>query len=111
MNKTANYQFTIAIPVFNEEGNLKALEEALAAYLPTCPMKACVLLVDDCSTDSSLEMIRAMCSRHENFFYVCHSRRLGCSGAMKTAIDAIQSQYMGYTDADLHTENVHYEKY
>jgi len=103
MNKTANYQFTIAIPVFNEEGNLKALEEALAAYLPTCPMKACVLLVDDCSTDSSLEMIRAMCSRHENFFYVCHSRRLGCSGAMKTAIDAIQSQYMGYTDTDLQT--------
>ena len=103
MNKTANYQFTIAIPVFNEEDNLKALEEALAAYLPTCPMKACVLLVNDCSTDSSLEMIRAMCSRHENFFYVCHSRRLGCSGAMKTAIDAIQSQYMGYTDADLQT--------
>ena len=103
MNKTGNYQFTIAIPVFNEEDNLKALEEALAAYLPTCPMKACVLLVNDCSTDSSLEMIRAMCSRHENFFYVCHSRRLGCSGAMKTAIDAIQSQYMGYTDADLQT--------
>ena len=24
MNKTANYQFTIAIPVFNEEGNLNS---------------------------------------------------------------------------------------
>ena len=103
MNRTAEYQLTIAIPVYNEEGNLLALEEALAAYLPKCLMKACVLLVNDCSTDSSLEMIRAMCSRHENFFYVCHSRRLGCSGAMKTAIDAIQSQYMGYTDADLQT--------
>lgn len=103
MNQTAAYQLTIAIPVYNEEGNLLALEEALAAYLPKCLMKACVLLVDDCSTDSSLKMIKEICSRHSDFFYICHTRRLGCSGAMKTAIDAIESEYMAYTDADLQT--------
>lgn len=103
MNRTAQYQLTIAIPVFNEEGNLLALEEALAAYLPKCLMKACVLLVNDCSTDSSLKMIKDICSRHGDFFYICHTRRLGCSGAMKTAIDAIESEYLAYTDADLQT--------
>lgn len=103
MNLTAEYQLTIAIPVYNEEGNLPALEEAFAAYLPKCLMKACVLLVDDCSTDSSREMIKAMCGRHAGFFYIFHTRRLGCSGAMKTAIDAIESEYMAYTDADLQT--------
>ena len=103
MNRTADYQFTIAIPVYNEEGNLPALEEALAAYLPKCLMKACVLFIDDCSTDSSPKMIRDICSRRSDFFYIRHTRRLGCSGAMKTAIDAIESDYMGYTDADLQT--------
>ena len=103
MNRTAEYQLTIAIPVYNEEGNLLALEEALAAYLPKCLMKACVLLVNDCSTDGSLEMIKAICGRHSDFFYICHTRRLGCSGAMKTAIDSIESEYMAYTDADLQT--------
>ena len=92
MNQTAAYQLTIAIPVYNEEGNLLALEEAFAAYLPKCLMKACVLLVDDCSTDSSLKMIKEICSRHSDFFYICHTRRLGCSGALKTAIDAIESE-------------------
>ncbi len=108
MNRTAEYQLTIAIPVFNEEGNLLALEEALAAYLPKCLMKACVLLVNDCSTDGSLEMIKAICGRHSNFFYICHTRRLGCSGAMKTAIDSIESEYMAYTDADLQTVPVEF---
>lgn len=108
MNRTAEYQLTIAIPVFNEEGNLLALEEALAAYLPKCLMKACVLLVNDCSTDGSLEMIKAICGRHSDFFYICHTRRLGCSGAMKTAIDSIESEYMAYTDADLQTVPVEF---
>ena len=103
MNKTANYQFTIAIPVYNEQDNLAALEAALADYLPKCLMKACVLLIDDCSTDSSLEMIRDICARRSNFFYIAHTRRLGCSGAMKTAFDTIESDYIGYTDADLQT--------
>ena len=103
MNRTATYQLTIAIPVFNEEGNLRALEDALADYLPKCLMKACVLFVNDCSTDGSLDMIRDICERRSDFFYISHTRRLGCSGAMKTAIDAIDSDYMAYTDADLQT--------
>lgn len=103
MNKTADYQFTIAIPVYNEQENLAALETALADYLPKCLMKACVLLIDDCSSDNSLAMMRDMCARHGDFFYIAHTRRLGCSGAMKTAFDAIESDYIGYTDADLQT--------
>ncbi len=103
MNKTSQYQFTIVIPVYNEEGNMKALEERLAAYLPTCPMKACVLFVNDCSTDSTKEMIDDICSRRSDFFYIDHTRNLGCSGVMKTAFGLVESEYIGYTDADLQT--------
>lgn len=34
MNKTANYSLTIVIPVYNEEDNIKRLQEVVGAYLP-----------------------------------------------------------------------------
>ena len=33
MNDTRNYQLTIIIPVFNEEDNMKRVEEKLAAFV------------------------------------------------------------------------------
>ncbi|MBP5505936.1 MAG: glycosyltransferase family 2 protein [Bacteroidales bacterium] len=103
MNKTADYQFTITVPVYNEAESLAALEACLAEFLPRCIMKACVLLVNDCSTDSSLELIKDICARRPDFYYVSHPRRLGLSGALKTAFDAAESDYIGYIDADLQT--------
>ena len=38
MNKTANYSLTIVIPVYNEEDNIKRLQEVVGAYLPACPV-------------------------------------------------------------------------
>ena len=34
MNKTADYQFTIVVPVYNEVDNIFALERELSAFLP-----------------------------------------------------------------------------
>jgi len=47
MNKTAQYRFTIVVPVYNEEDNMQALEERLSAYLPTALYPTCVLFVND----------------------------------------------------------------
>ena len=58
MNKTAEYRFTIIVPVYNEEDNVYTLEERLTAFLPECREKACVLFVNDGSTDASGERIR-----------------------------------------------------
>ena len=58
MNATAAYELTIIVPVYNEQEGLPALEERLAAYLPKCPVKACVLLINDGSTDRSGEVCR-----------------------------------------------------
>ena len=51
MNKTANYSLTIVIPVYNEEDNIKRLQEVVGAYLPACPVPACALFVNDGSKD------------------------------------------------------------
>lgn len=68
MNKTKNYELTILIPVYNEEGNISALEDRLSVFLPSARRTACVLFIDDGSTDESLGRIREICRRHTDFF-------------------------------------------
>ena len=103
MNKTSSYQLTIIIPVYNEEDNIAALEQRLGGYLPTANRKACVMFVNDGSKDSSLERIKDVCSRHDDFFYLSLKRNGGLSAAMKAGIDATESPLVGYMDADLQT--------
>ncbi len=103
MNKTSNYQFTIVVPVYNEEDNIYALEEKLSAFLPQSIYKTCVLFVNDGSTDKSRERIVEICQRNKDFFYIDLAQNSGLSAAMKAGIDTAQSLYVGYMDADLQT--------
>ena len=103
MNATADYQLTIIVPVYNEREGLPALEERLAAYLPKCPVKACILFVNDGSTDGSAAGILEACSRHTDFFYLEFDRNHGLSTALKAGFDAAESELCGYIDADLQT--------
>ena len=103
MNKTAGYRFTIIVPVFNEEDNMYTLEKRLSAFLPECRGKACVLFVNDGSTDASAERIREVCSRNPDLFHIGFVRNAGLSAALKAGIDYTESEYLGYMDADLQT--------
>lgn len=103
MNKTADYRLTIIVPVFNEEDNMAALEERLAAYLPKAASKTCVLFVNDGSRDNSLQLIREACRRNPDFFYISLAQNSGLSAAMKAGIDVTESPLTGYMDADLQT--------
>lgn len=103
MNKTTNYDFTIVVPVYNEADNLDRVEKALSEYLPKAAVKTCVLLVNDGSKDQSLAMIKSICNRQEDFFYISSDANHGLSTAMKAGINATESLYMGYIDSDLQT--------
>lgn len=103
MNTTANYDLTIAVPVYNEEDNMERLERELSAFLPKARVKSCVLFVNDGSKDASLERIKEICERNPHFYYISSDKNHGLSTAMKAAIDTIQSRLTGYIDADLQT--------
>lgn len=104
MNNTSNYKITIIVPVFNEEDNMQALEQRLLAWLPSSPIKTCILFIDDGSTDASLSRIREICDRNPDFFYIAFRQNFGLSAAIKAGIDAAQSEFVGYIDADLQTD-------
>ena len=103
MNKTAAYRFTIVVPVYNEEDNMGALEKTLNEFLPHSLYPACVLFVDDGSTDRSKQLMTDICRRNKDFYFISLQKNGGLSGAMKAGIDAAESDYVGYMDADLQT--------
>lgn len=104
MNSTAKYKLTIIVPVYNEEDNMEALEKRLGDYLPHALVKACVLFVNDGSKDRSLELIKQVCQRNSDFYYISLGKNSGLSAAMKAGIDVAESEYVGYIDADLQTD-------
>ncbi len=104
MNSTGYYDFTIIVPIYNEEDNMEALEQRLGTFLPRCREKACVLFVDDGSTDSSLEGLKGICARNPDMYYLSFQRNAGLSAAIKAGIDYCESKYCGYMDADLQTD-------
>ena len=103
MNKTQEYELTVVVPVYNEVESLPRVERAMREWLPTSPIKACVLMVNDGSKDGSLELMREICARNESMFYISLAKNGGLSAAMKAGIDATHSRYVGYIDADLQT--------
>ena len=103
MNKTKEYELTVVVPVYNEVESLPRVERAMREWLPTSPVKACVLMVNDGSKDGSLELMREICARNEAMFYISLAKNGGLSAAMKAGIDATHSRYVGYIDADLQT--------
>lgn len=119
MNKTAQYRLTIVVPVYDEQENMAALEAILQKYLPVAGgdegegegereggggrWRACALFVNDGSRDQSPVLIREMCARNPDFFYLDLARNGGLSAAMKAGIDAAGSEWVGYMDADLQT--------
>lgn len=103
MNKTQEYELTVVVPVYNEVESLPRVERAMREWLPTSPVKACVLMINDGSKDGSLELMREICARNEAMYYISLAKNGGLSAAMKAGIDATHSRYVGYIDADLQT--------
>lgn len=103
MNKSANYKLTIIVPVYNEEGNIRRLEAELTHFLQISKISACVLFVNDGSTDGSKSLMEQVCTKNKDFFFLNLEKNGGLSAAMKAGIDNTYSDYVGYIDADLQT--------
>lgn len=103
MNKTAEYKFTIIVPVYNEKDNLHRVESEIAEWLPKSTMKSCVLFVNDGSSDGSLDIIEDICLRNQDFYHISFAKNCGLSAAIKAGIDYTFSEFVGYIDADLQT--------
>lgn len=98
-----NYDFTIIVPVYNEEGNLERVEKELLDYLRIASRPTCILFVNDGSTDQSQLLIEGICNRNKAFSYISFKENNGLSAAIKAGFDYVDTPLLGYIDSDLQT--------
>lgn len=104
------YNFTIIVPVYNEEDNLNRVEKELLAYTNMAIKKTAILFVNDGSTDKSQAMIESICAKNEAFGYISFKKNKGLSAAIKAGFDHVSTDLVGYIDSDLQTSPEDFNK-
>ena len=103
MNPNEHIQPTtlsVVIPCYNEEKTLQTCLERLLA-IGDAYLKLEVVFVDDCSTDNSLAIAKAMARKHPEMIIVQHSRNMGKGAALKTGFEHASYAIVAVQDADL----------
>lgn len=100
-----NKTLSIIIPCFNEE---KTLEKILFKILDQKFIKKQILIVDDCSTDSSREIIL----KNKKYFdkYIFHKKNYGKGACIISAQNYINGDVVLIQDADLEYDPNDYKK-
>jgi len=91
---------TAILPIFNEE---KTVAKVLSVLLKSKSLNK-IIVVDDASTDNSLNIIKNF---HSDKLKIIHlEKNLGKSGAVKIAVKSATADILFFCDGDLHNFSV-----
>ena len=91
-------KLSIIIPCFNEE---KTLSKLIAKVLQFNLVEKEILIVDDCSTDTSREIIKNLASQNNEIKYFFLEKNLGKGGALRKGFGEASGDLILIQDADL----------
>lgn len=92
-------KLSIAIPCYNEEGNVKRIPEELMPILEKTGYDFEVIFIDDGSTDGTVNEVNSLGDNHIKL--VSHGSNKGLGEAVKTAIKESAGDLLILLDADL----------
>jgi glycosyltransferase involved in cell wall biosynthesis len=92
---------SVVIPVFNEQETLPTLYERLTAVLAEVGLSYEVILVDDGSTDRSLDLLRQLHAQDPRVKFVRLARNFGHQAALTAGLAHAGGQAAIVMDADL----------
>jgi glycosyltransferase involved in cell wall biosynthesis len=95
---------SIVIPVYNEHANVDALVEQLSQVLDRSPRPVEVLLIDDGSTDGTVEKLLEIPQRDPRFRIIIFRRNFGQTAAMSAGFDYAQGDVIVAMDGDLQND-------
>ncbi len=88
-------KLTIIIPCYNEKYTIKKLVEKIISL----NLSKQIIIVDDCSMDGSLEIIKSFEEKVDQIIY--HKKNMGKGAAIKSSFDYIIGDFVVIQDADL----------
>ena len=90
-------QFSVVIPTFNSAGFVEECVESIFAQGRT---DVEVIVVDDCSTDSTREIVLGLQERHGNLSLLRTGRNGGPGLARNAGIEAARGRWVLFVDSD-----------
>jgi polyisoprenyl-phosphate glycosyltransferase len=94
-------KYSIVIPLYNEEGILPRLVERLQQTMSEFDGPAEVVMVDDGSRDSTVQLVQAASASDPRFKLIQFSRNFGHQMAITAGMDAAAGEAVIIMDADL----------
>lgn len=94
------YNVSLIIPIYNVADYI---EEALISALNQTFRSIEFILIDDCSTDSSMSVVYSIINTHkrkEDIFVYRHTENSGLSAARNTGLDKANGKYVFFMDSD-----------
>jgi glycosyltransferase involved in cell wall biosynthesis len=94
----------VVVPVYNEEAALPKSIPVLCAYLETYfPYRWSVVIADNASTDSTLDVASNLATAYHPHVSVLHLKEKGRGRALKAAWLSSEADILAYMDVDLST--------
>lgn len=97
-------EISLVFPVYNEEDNLIPLYEKVVEVLDPAKIHFEMILVDDGSSDKSLERLRELVDLDKRVIAVEFRRNFGQTAAMAAGIDVARGEFVVTLDADLQND-------
>lgn len=94
------FKVSLIIPVYNVEN---FIQESLLSALNQSYNNIEYILVDDCGTDKSMNIVKKICSEHirrDSVKIIKHLKNSGLSAARNTGIDNATGDYIFFMDSD-----------
>lgn len=98
---------TIVIPVFN---TAKLLTRCLDSLLNQVNKKCKILLINDCSTDNSLDIITQYSNKYCNIDFISLPKQSGAGNARNEGLKKVKTKYVCFLDSDDWIDSNSYEK-
>ena len=95
---------SVVIPVYNEKATIHEILRRVRAV----PIRKEIIVVDDCSTDGTREILREMEQRDGDLKVVFHERNQGKGAALRTGFRHATGQIVIVQDADLEYDPAQY---
>ena len=100
-------KISVIIPCFNEEKTISQIIDKVDKFKSFSKE---IIIVNDCSTDNSKEIIEDICKKNNLIKLINHSVNQGKGAALRTGIEYSNGDIVIFQDADLEYDPEEYDK-
>ncbi len=98
---TSRPSVSVVLPVYNEEENIEHAIALTLAALESFARDYELIVVDDASTDGSVEVVSRLAAADSRIRMIRHSENLKLGRSLKTGFESSRMELVLYMDADL----------